>query len=253
MLMASAERPADPIPLQAYLRPVAAGVLVAAAGIGPWVLLARRNLSLRPDVPWAAAVTLLYLVLFVGWLGGAGWPRRTAAWRRWHLRLWPLRDGAANDAAADSPSRFRAAAPLIAGWAALTILWILIGRPAQPPDLSAYPTTAYRLSIFFMGPLVSGVVEEAAFRGYMQRALEPFGVERAVLVTSLVFTLAHGVHGLGTLLVVAPGFFVASLLYGVLALRAGSVLPGMVLHTLGDLAYTYFATLRGDGGLLFVP
>jgi membrane protease YdiL (CAAX protease family) len=36
---------------------------------------------------------------------------------------------------------------------------------------------------------VSGVVEEAAFRDYMQRGLEPFGVERAVLATSLVFTL----------------------------------------------------------------
>ena len=74
-----------------------------------------------------------------------------------------------------------------------------------------------------------------------------------MLVTSAVFTLSHAVHGLGTLLLVAPGFFVVSVLYGVLALRTGTIVPGMVLHTLGDLAYTYFATLRGDGRLLFVP
>jgi membrane protease YdiL (CAAX protease family) len=250
--MTSADRPTGLVPLQAYARPVVAGVLVAVIGISPWVLLARRNLSLRPDVPWAAVATLLYLVLLLAWLNGAGWPRRTAAWRRSHLRLWP-RQGAVGDAAVHAPGGFKVAAPLVVAWGALTVIWILIGRAEQPPDLSAYPTTAYRLSIFFMGPLVSGVVEEAAFRGYMQRGLEPFGIERAVLVTSLVFTLSHGVHGLGTLLLVGPGFFVASILYGVLALRTGSVIPGMILHTVGDLAYTFFATLRGDGRLLFLP
>jgi membrane protease YdiL (CAAX protease family) len=237
---------------QTYVRPVVAGVLVAAVGIGPWVLLARRNLTLRPDVPWAAVATLVYLVLLLSWLNGAGWPRRTAAWRRRHLRLWPGHV-AVGEATANQPAGFKAAAPLVAGWGVLTMIWILIGRLEQPPDLSAYPTTAYRFSIFFMGPLVSGVVEEAAYRGYMQRGLEPFGIERAVLVTSLVFTLMHGVHGLGTLLLVGPGIFVVSILYGALALRTGSVIPGMILHTVGDLAYTYFATLRGEGRLLFVP
>jgi membrane protease YdiL (CAAX protease family) len=241
------------IPLRSYLSPVLAGLLIAAVGIVPWTVLARRNAALRPDVPWAAIATIVYLVLLVAWLNGVGWPRRTAAWRRWHLRLWPPRDLEGGDATASAPLRLEAAVPLVLGWGALTIVWILVGRPSEPPELSAYPTTAYRLSIFLVGPLVSGVVEEAAFRGYMQRGLEPFGVERAVLVTSAVFTLSHAVHGLGTLLLVGPGFFVVSVLYGVLALRTGTVIPGMVLHTLGDLAYTFFATLRGDGRLLFVP
>lgn len=235
-----------------YVRPVLAGVLVAAVGIVPWTVLARRNAALRPDLPWAAGLTIVYLVLLVAWLNGAGWPRRTAAWRRWQLRLWPSREVTGTDDTHGPASRLEAAAPLVIAWGALTIVWILLSRPSQPPDLSAYPTTAFRLSIFFAGPLVSGVVEEAAFRGYMQRGLEPFGVERAVLVTSAVFTLSHVVHGLGTLLLVAPGFFVVSVLYGILALRTGTIVPGMVLHTLGDLAHTWFATLRGNGQLLFV-
>ena len=252
--MSISERsPADPLPLRAYVRPVLAGLLVAAVGIGPWTLLARHNAVFRPDVPWAALTTIAYLVLFLAWLDGAGWPRRTAAWRRWHLRLWPDRPITDGGAARGEPSRLRAAAPLVAGWGALTLLWILVSRPDQAPDLSAYPTTAYRFSIFLIGALVSGVVEEAAFRGYMQRGLESFGAQRAVLVTSVVFSLLHGVHGLETLLVVGPGFFVVSVLYGVLALRTGTVVPGMLLHTLGDLAHTYFATLRGDGRLLFAP
>ena len=245
--------PGSATPARSYLLPVLTGLVVAGVGILPWTVVARRNAALRPDIPWAAIATVAYLVLLLAWLNGAGWPRRTSAWRRWHLRLWPPRELKGGDAADASPSRLEAAAPIVIGWGALTIVWILLGRQSEPPELSAYPTTAYRFSIFLVGPLVSGVVEEAAYRGYMQRGLEPLGVERAVLVTSAVFTLSHVVHGLETLLLVGPGFFVASILYGVLALRTGTVIPGMVLHTLGDMAYTYFATLGGDGSLLFVP
>ena len=244
---------ADRFTPRAYVRPALAGLLIAVIGSGPWILLARRNAALRPDVPWAALATFAYLALFIAWLNGAFWPRRTAARRRWLLRLWPPRGLPDRDGSSGWRSRLAAAAPFVLGWGVLTMVWILITRPARPPDLSAYPTTAFRLSIFFIGPLVSGVVEEAAFRGYMQRGLEPFGVERAVLATSVVFTLLHAVHGLESLLLVGPGIFVASVLYGVLAVRTGTVIPGMILHTLGDLAHTYFATLRGDGRLLFAP
>src|SRR5688500_15128588 len=95
---------ADPLPLRAYVRPVLAGLLVAALGIGPWMLLARRNAVFRPEVPWAALTTLAYLVLLLAWLNGAGWPRRTAAWRRWHLRLWTPREVAGGGAADDGPA-----------------------------------------------------------------------------------------------------------------------------------------------------
>lgn len=251
----------------AYARPVATGVLVLAVGTLPWVLLARWNARIRPDVPWAALVTIAYLAVLLAWLHGVGPPRRTAAARRERLRLWSTAEppgeedtlaghahgpSSARAAAPNAGARFGAALPYLLGLALLTVLWIAIGRPAVATDVSAYPTTAYRWSIFVMGAVVSGVVEEAAFRGYMQRGLEPYGRERAVLVTSAIFTLVHAVHGLGALLLVGPGIFVASVLYGAMALRTGTILPGMVAHTLGDLAYTYFGTLRGDGSLLFV-
>ena len=78
--------------LRVQVQPVLAGLLVAAVGILPWTILARRNAALRPDLPWAAIATIVYLVVLVTWLNGAGWPRRTAAWRRWQLRLWPSRE-----------------------------------------------------------------------------------------------------------------------------------------------------------------
>jgi membrane protease YdiL (CAAX protease family) len=133
----------------------------------------------------------------------------------------------------------------------LSVVYVVIGASRPPVDVSAYPTTAVRFSVLLMGPAVAGVVEEMAFRGYMQSHLERIGPTFAILVTSTAFTLLHATHGLAYLLAVAPGFFLASVVYGYLALKSGSILPGMALHFAGDLAFAYFALLGGNSAMLF--
>jgi membrane protease YdiL (CAAX protease family) len=86
----------------------------------------------------------------------------------------------------------------------------------------------------------------------MQTGIEAHDRDNAIWVTSLVFVAAHITQGIGAVLVMGPGIFVASLLYGTLARRTGTVLPGIAIHVLGDLARVYFGVLRGDGSLLFV-
>jgi uncharacterized protein len=140
---------------------------------------------------------------------------------------------------------------LVGAMVGLAVMYVLIGASRSTVDVSPYPTTAIRFSVLLMGPLVAGVVEEAAFRGYMQSHLERIGPSFAILVTSAVFTLLHATQGLNYLLLFAPGIFVASVIYGHLALKSGSILPGMALHFAGDLAYAYFALLGGDAALLF--
>lgn len=120
------------------------------------------------------------------------------------------------------------------------------------PDLSVYPATAYRWSMFIMGGVTAGVVEEVAFRGYMQTGIERHDRQNAIWITSLAFVALHITQGIGAVLVMGPGMFIASMLYGTLARRTGTILPGIVLHVLGDLARVYFGVLRGDGSLLFV-
>ncbi|MGH9162647.1 MAG: hypothetical protein ACRD2X_21985 [Vicinamibacteraceae bacterium] len=44
----------------------------------------------------------------------------------------------------------------------------------------------------------------------------------------------------------------APTLYGILARRTGTILPGIAIHILGDLAHVYFGVLRGESSLLFV-
>ena len=221
------------------------GLSISFVGTYSWVALIRLNVRNSPESPWAAAVTGCWLVIMLAWLSGRGWPRPTSAFRRFHLRLWRPERGAW------SGESLTTILSLIAAMIGLAVVWVLMGTGGATVDVSAYPTTAIRFSVLLMGPMVAGVVEEMAFRGYMQSHLERVGPTFAILVTSALFTLAHATHGLAYLIAVAPGFFLASVVYGYLALKSGSILPGMALHFAGDLAFAYFALLGGDSTLLF--
>jgi len=229
-----------------YVAPILTGLLIAAAGLVPWTVLARLNAQVRPDLPWAGVVTLGYLAALLMWLNGSGPPRRTAEPRRQLLRLWPRR----TPDAANAGSLTLGAAVALLGL--LYLLWIMIGGLSPMPDLTAFPTTSYRWSMFIVGGVTAGVVEEAAFRGYMQSGLERHDRANALWITSLVFVAAHITQGIGAVLLLGPGLFVASMLYGTLVRRTGTILPGIVIHVVGDLAYVSFGVLRGGGSLLFV-
>ncbi len=238
--MTAAERPTV---VTGYVTPILTGLLIAAAGLVPWTLLAQSNARVRPDLPWAALVTVGYLGLLLAWLDGVGPPRRGAERRRESLRLWPRSAPDADGLPAGA---------IIALLGLLYVAWTAISRMSPAPDLTAFPTTAYRWSMFMMGGITAGVVEEVAFRGYMQTGLERHDRDHAIWITSLVFVAAHVTQGIGAVLLMGPGLFMASMLYGMLARRTGTILPGMVIHVLGDLARVYVGVLRGDASVLFV-
>jgi membrane protease YdiL (CAAX protease family) len=249
--MSTPSAPSDPAGPQpgastwrGYAWPIASGLGILVVSVGPWTLLADLNARVRPDLPWAALTTVAYVAALLAWLGGVGGRERTATERRKRLRLWP--PSAREEDADGVPT-----VALVALFALLYGAWIAIGRLSPVPDLTAYPTTTYRWSMFLMGGLMSGVVEEAAYRGYMQTGLERHDPRNAILITSVVFVVSHLTQGIEAVLLLGPGLFVASLLYGTLAQRTGTILPGIVIHVLGDLAYVYFGVLRGQADLLF--
>jgi membrane protease YdiL (CAAX protease family) len=221
------------------------GLAIAVIGAVFWIISARLNVREQPELPWAAAATSCWLLIMLLWLGGFGWPRNSSAFRWFHLRVWRPQPGAW------SGGNLATIFGLICALVGLIVLWILVRAGRPPVDVSVYPTTAIRFSVLIMGAVVSGVVEEAAFRGYMQSHLERIGPTFAILITSTIFTLMHATHGIGYLIAVAPGFFLASVIYGQLALKSGSILPGMALHCVGDAADTYFVLLGGNAALLF--
>jgi membrane protease YdiL (CAAX protease family) len=211
------------------VRAVVTGLVVAVAGTTPWAVLAAANLKLFPDVPWAVLPMAVYLWLFWRYLNGAGWPGSTAEERRRNLRAKRLSGevwGAALLAG-------------VLGIATVVLLLRVVNRfvrlpEQQPPDVS-HMSLAALLSLLLVSAAVAGIVEEAAFRGYMQGPIERrHGALIAILVTGGVFGLAHFGHAAVTLILM-PYYMAVAAVYGALVYLTKSILPGIVLHAGGNV------------------
>ncbi len=214
-----------PVVVRAFLL----GGAVATAGTVPWAVLAAWNIRHLPAVPWSVPIAALYLWLLWRWLRGDGWPASTSAARRGMLRARPV-----------SANVWGAA--ILAGILGLaTVVQVnrvtvgLVGLPFQDdlPYLSRLsPLTLLLMPL--MGAVVAGVVEEAAFRGYMQRPIERrHGPVVAILVVGVWFGLAHATHAQWSLALM-PYYLTAAAVYGGLAWITDSILPSMALHAGGD-------------------
>jgi membrane protease YdiL (CAAX protease family) len=110
------------------------------------------------------------------------------------------------------------------------------------------PTTLITLVVVIS--VMAGLVEEAAFRGYMQSRIERrHGPVVAIAVVSIFFALAHFPASVAT--IPRMGLIViASVGYGILAYLTGSILPGAVLHASGDIVGfgLLWSSLRGRSG-----
>lgn len=81
------------------------------------------------------------------------------------------------------------------------------------------------LTVLFLMALVPAICEELAFRGFIFGGLiRERGRLRAVVVTALLFGISHGV------LQQSIAATIMGLLLGWIALRTGSVLPGILIH-----------------------
>ncbi len=210
--------------------------IVALTG-GIWSALIVTNIKISPRIPWA--VVVMGLTLWLGWqyLGGKWWPRTTSDARSRYLRAKPV-------------------SGLVFAWAvmagalsvgALAGCWIVLFQLVKTPanavlDYSSYPQLTVVLMLM-MSSLVSPLSEEAGFRGYLQVALErEFNGIVAVVVSSVLFALAHLNHGLFWPKQLV--YFFAGVAFGVIAFLTKSILPGIVAHIVGDLTFFIFVWPR---------
>jgi membrane protease YdiL (CAAX protease family) len=105
------------------------------------------------------------------------------------------------------------------------------------PDMSQYPWPTTVLLVV-TGSLIGPVMEQAGFWGYGQVMLErEFRPPVAILILSVLF--AVGPHPpMGSPL--WPKFvfyFLTSVMFGAMALFTNSILPGLVVHIVGDLTF----------------
>jgi len=243
--------------LPVAVRAVLVGLLVLIAGNLPWSILVSANLQSTPSFPWAVLAMGVYLWLFWEYLRGRGWPRTTTETRRTKLRISPL------------SARLWQWSLLAGGstFATLIVLLLFLERMVnisqdQFAALRSYPFFSVA-AVILMGAVVAGVVEEAAFRGYMQVPIEKrYGLAVASIIVAIMFSLAHLSHGLSYALPLVPFYLAGSAIYSLLAYRTGSILPGVVLHIstdvlLGALAFREAISTAGPPtrpmGMYFGP
>jgi membrane protease YdiL (CAAX protease family) len=205
------------------------GLLILVSGGITTIPLVNANVTYAPSVPWLVVPLAIYVWLFIRYIGGSGWPRSTGGYRRQHLRnaslpfhswVWALLAG------------LFFIAFLFAINAVLSRFIVL--EYAIPDQLLRLPQISL-LSTLLMISIAAGLVEESAFRGYMQTELEEhFGVAIALFVTSAVFVATH-FTGLSPMSMTRMAFIgLSSLFYGVITHLVKSIRPAIVIHAVGD-------------------
>ena len=158
---------------------VAAGVAVVLAGTIPRNIFFFLNLRYGSSVPWAVPIVAVYLWLFWKYLKGTR--ARRDLLRANHLSArawaWALTAGFAG---------------IVALVLALRLAGHFVALPQQRlPDLSGVGRYT-AITLLLAGAPIAGLIEEAAFRGYMQGPIERrCGLSLAILITGTVFALVH--------------------------------------------------------------
>ena len=218
--------------LPVIVRAVLTGTAVSVAGVYVWSFFAGWNEKVLVGLPWAVLPMTLYLWLLWRYLQGAGWPRSTAEARRTGLR--------ANRLSSDvwGMALFAGMLGLIALLPLIGVLSRLVRLPAEAQPIIVPPQMPF-VTVFLllvMSSVVAGVVEEAAFRGYMQGAIERrHGPVIAIVTTGVLFGLGHFNHHPDAILPMLPFYMAVAATYGGLAYLTNSILPGLVLHAAGDV------------------
>lgn len=97
---------------------------------------------------------------------------------------------------------------------------------------------AYMAILLFLGiALVAGIVEEIAFRGYMQTMMtEQYGLVFSFLFIAFLFAV---VHGLPVLLLIP--YMIISIGYSLLAQYSKSIIPAVITHVIVDFGFFLLA------------
>src|SRR5262245_14937143 len=160
--------------LPVIVRAVIAGIVILYIGEVPWTgiaghaFLAGLNLRLFSSLPWAIVPMSLYLWLYWNYLNGWGWPRTNAEARRLNLRAHGLSAETWVTALFGGMIGRAALLPL------LRIMNRLMTLPAESEPITMPPQMPFATTflLLVMSAIVAGIVEEAAFRGYMQTPIE---------------------------------------------------------------------------------
>jgi membrane protease YdiL (CAAX protease family) len=213
--------------LPLILRSVVTGFIVSAIGITIWSIFL---ITIAP--PWSILPMIPSLWAYLRFFSGSWGLKKSSSERKFNFRLIKL-----------SPTVWKwgiAAAILfvIIVQASFVITFRLIDFPseiftADYKVLDSMPLWV-AFAVLIMSSIVAGICEETGFRGYMQAPIEKkYGQTTAIVITSIIFMLIHLSHS--WVPPILPHIFFASVLLGILAYKTGSLIPGIIGHSILDI------------------
>ena len=206
---------------------IVVGLAIAITGGGVWSVMFAANFATNPALPWS--IPAMLVALLVGWLYLSGWgpPVSTKASR---AALLPRTRLTASEIMWATAAAFGASGVFLA---LLLAAYRTLPIPMSPLPPAAVSAPGLSLAYFAMASLVAGVVEEAAFRGYMQHGLErSIGRAGAFLLVALFFALFHGAHP--EVLFLIPIYIGTSVSYSIIVAMSGSLWPAILAHAVAD-------------------
>jgi hypothetical protein len=208
-------------------RPVLTGFAVSSIGIAIWSVL----LGAIP-APWSILPMIIALWAYLKFFSGSWGSTKGKETKRARFRSIKL-----------SPSVWKwgvtaAILFVIIVQASFVITFRLVDFPSEKftadyKILDSMPLWV-AWAILVMGSIVAGICEETGFRGYMQTPLEKkYNPLTAIIITSVMFTIIH--FSRSWAVPILPHIFFASTLLGILAYKTGSILPGIIGHSILDI------------------
>jgi membrane protease YdiL (CAAX protease family) len=222
--------------VMAILQAILIGMAIAMVGTIPRNLLYFANMQYFTAVPWAVPLVAVYMWLFWRHLNGYGPPQETSAQRRTLMRANPL------SGRVWFWSLLAGTLGIVALVTGLRFVNRMVTLPEQAlPDITQVPRYTM-LALLLMAAPVAGIIEEVAFRGYMQKPIEEkYGLFVAILITGTMFGVAH----LDFTLVLWPYYVLVAAIYGTVTYLTNSILPAVVLHTGGNIFSNFDLWLHG--------
>lgn len=225
--------------IPSIIRGIIIGILIQVIGIMPLSLLTQKNIEILPSFPWALLIGTVFLLIVWKFLTGKNLFFSPSSKRIDLSRTKKMESKAIK-------------MMLISGFflsitlfAFVFIGYMIADVPLQRVEflstLKEIPLWT-SLSLLFLVAVSAGVVEELAWRGYAQRIIEKrHSPILSISIVALVFTIIHFLP-----LPVWPLFFLGSLGWGFLAYYSNSIIPGIIYHTLIDLATFIWAFYNLD-------
>ncbi len=213
--------------LPLILRSVLTGFIVSAVGIAIW-----STFLIRIAAPWSILPMIIALWAYVKFFSGSWGSKKNNETKRKYFRATKL-----------SLSAWKwgiAAAILfvIIIQASFVITFRLIDFPSEKftadyKILDSMPLWV-AFAVLIMASIVAGICEETGYRGYLQVPLEKkYGPTTSIIITSIIFMLIHLSHSWAS--PILPHIFFASVFLGILAYKTGSLIPGIIGHSILDI------------------